>query len=101
MDGTSIVGALAALSGVIGSLFAGIALLRRERRDFMYEDAEELAAHRKAWIWAVRIITVLRAMLAQHDLEEPEGLDDELKGHLNRIQYPGGIPASVRDEQAH
>jgi hypothetical protein len=87
MSGESIVGILAALSGIIGSLFAGFIALRREKRDAVAADAVELLAYRTAWLWAVRLITRLRAVIASKDgLTEPPGIDEEMTKHMDRIE---------------
>lgn len=87
MSGESIVGILAALSGIIGSLFAGFIALRREKRDAVAADAAELLAYRAAWLWAVRLITRLRTVVASADgVTEPPGIDDEMSKHMDRIE---------------
>lgn len=87
MSGESIVGILAALSGIIGSLFAGFIALRREKRDAVEADANELLAYRAAWLWAVRLITRLRAVIASADgLSEPPNIDEEMTRHMDRIE---------------
>jgi hypothetical protein len=87
MSGESIVGILAALSGIIGSLFAGFIALRREKRDAVAADAAELVAYRLAWLWAVRLITRLRTIIASADgVSEPEGIDAEMRQHMDQIE---------------
>lgn len=76
-DVVAIVGAAATLITTVAS---AVTLIRRHSEDLTkreQQDLEECSAQRRA---ARRIIRILRDLLAEHGIPEPEGLDDELAG---------------------
>lgn len=94
MSGEVIIGVLAAASGVITALFAGVVSVRRARVDEYAADVRILAAYRRAWLWAIRTIMKLRAIIAQsNDVVEPDGIDEELQSHMDSL---AGKPRRVR-----
>ena len=76
-DVVAIVGALATLSTAVGGT---VTLTRRHSAELSkreQNDIEECSAWRRT---ARRVIRQLRDVLAEHNIPEPEGLDDELAG---------------------
>lgn len=76
-DVVAIVGAAATLVTTVAS---AVTLIRRHSEDLSRReqlDLEECSAWRRT---ARRIIRHLRDLLAEHGIQEPEGLDDELTG---------------------
>jgi hypothetical protein len=84
-----------ALGTLVSATFTGWALLRRERREQASADIRELRAYRSAWVWSMRTITKLRALLAIHDIPEPPGIDEQRAFHEDQLE--GGT--AVRDEK--
>lgn len=76
-DIVAIVGAAATLITTVAS---AVTLIRRHSENLTKREQNELetlAAWKRS---ALRIIRQLRDLLAQHNIPEPEGLDDELTG---------------------
>lgn len=88
MSGESLVGLVAAFSGLIGAIFTGLIAMRRERREVVTLDVLELRAYREAWIWATRSIYKLLRLLGDNDISEPKDLRAELDDHQDRIDNP-------------
>jgi hypothetical protein len=88
MSGESLVGLVAAFSGLIGAVFTGLIAMRRERREVATLDVLELRAYREAWIWSVRTITSLLSLLGRNDVSEPKNVRREMEEHQERIDNP-------------
>jgi hypothetical protein len=76
-DVVAIVGAAATLITTVAS---AVTLIRRHSEDLSKReqiDLEDCSAWRRT---ARRVIRQLRDLLAEHNIPEPEGLDDELSG---------------------
>lgn len=79
MTGSDVATIVTAAGGAVGTIAAAIALLRRrsgELAEAEIHEQEAQAAWKRA---ALRIIRLLREILAEHGIPEPEGIDDELR----------------------
>lgn len=64
-----LIGLIAALTGLVGAVFAGVVALRKERYTGVRVEVAELYAYREAWIWATRTIASLLAKLGIFNVE--------------------------------
>lgn len=91
MTSEAIVGLVAALSALVGAFFTGRVALTHARREVATADVLELRAYREAWIWAVRTIVRLLAILGRNDIPEPEGIRDEMQEMQDGIDNPAAF----------
>lgn len=76
-DIVAIVGAAATLVTTVAS---AVTLIRRHSEDLSKREQQDLEECSARWRTARRVIRVLRDLLAEHGIPEPEGLDDDLAG---------------------
>jgi len=88
LSSEAIIGAFAALTALVTAVFTGLVSLRHAKRINATADALELRAYREAWIWAIRTIWALLALLGRHNVPEPDGIREELDSHQSSIDNP-------------
>lgn len=86
MSSEGLIGLIAALTGLVGAVFAGVVALRKERYTGVRADVAELYAYREAWIWATRTIASLLARLGILGSEvDTEAIQREMFKHQESI----------------
>lgn len=78
MTGADVAAMITAIGGATAAVLGGVALVRKKSADLARVEQVELedcSALKRA---AFRIIRVLRDLLAEAGIPEPEGIDDEL-----------------------
>lgn len=85
---------LAGITGVVTAVFAGLITLRKRSGELAAAEELELLELRDWRRQALRVISRLRDLLAEHDVAEPEGLDDELRYGRSRRSDRAGRPES-------
>lgn len=78
MTGADVAAMITAIGGATAAVLGGIALVRKKSGDLSRSEQLELEDCSTVKRAALRIIRVLRDLLAEAGIPEPEGIDDEL-----------------------
>lgn len=78
LTGADLAAIVTAIGGSTAAILGGVALVRRRSADLAERErgqCEECFTWRRNARW---VITLLRDLLSEHGIAEPEGIDDEL-----------------------